>query len=185
MKIEANSANPYKKKGFNEKELEAFRRLLVAEFVAGKAKIIEHKSFVPTLADADPESYIYAAAVGWGGLPSHTAQYLPTIPGQGKVEPLKITLPKPDLDWDAGGFFSLTTYNGEGWIVEDNFYIDHTQMQDNGESFTIFLNCPGKENSLTVQEGWTGVFRFYLPKDELKFIDYIESLRDLKTEPGE
>ena len=183
MKIEANSANPYKSKGFDEKEVVSFRDSLTAEFVAGKAKIIEHKSFVPTLKDTDPESYIYAAAVGWGGLPSHTAQYLPAIPGQGSVEPQKITVPKPDLDWEAGGFFSLTTYDAEGWIVEDNFYIGHDRMQDNGDSYTIYLNCPGKENSVTVPEGWTGVFRFYLPKNELEFIEYIESLRSIKVEP--
>ena len=183
MKIEANSANPYQSKGFDEKELVAFRDGLVAEYVAGKAKIIEHKSFVATLADADPESYIYAAAVGWGGLPSHTAQYLPAIPGQGSVEPQMITVPKPDLDWEAGGFFSLTTYDAEGWIVDDNFYVDHNRMQDNGDSYTIYLNSPDKENSVTVPEGWTGVFRFYLPKNELEFIDYIESLRTLKAEP--
>ena len=56
-------------------------------------------------------------------------------------------------------------------------------MQDNGDSYTIYLNCPDKENSVTVREGWTGVLRFYLPKNELKFIDYIESLRSIKAEP--
>ena len=144
--------------------------------------IIEHKSFVSTLADADPESYLYAAAVGWGGLPAHTAQYLPSITGQGLDTPQMITVPKPDLDWDAGGFFSLTTYDADGWIVEDNFYIDHNRMQDNGDSFTIYLNTPDQKNSVKVREGWTGVFRFYLPKDESAFIDYVESLRKIQPE---
>lgn len=183
MIIEANSSKPYSSKGFNEEELIKFRNSLTAEFIAGNVNIIEHKSFCETMDDVDPTSYLYAAAVGWGGLPSHTAQYLPTVNGQGETMPQKYVIPKPDLDWGNGGFFSLTTYDSDGWIVEDNFYIDHNQMEDNGENFIIYLNDPQKENSITVQEGWTGVFRFYLPKNELEFIDFIDSIRDIKVEP--
>ena len=68
-------------------------------------------------------------------------------------------------------------------LWNDNFYVDHSRMQDNGDSYTIYLNSPSEENSVTVPEGWTGVFRFYLPKNELEFIEYIESLRTIKTEP--
>lgn len=183
MKIEAKSAKPYVSKGFSEKDVTALRNSLTAEFIAGKVKIIEHKSFAPTMDDVDPTSYLYAAAVGWGGLPSHTAQYLPTVNGQGKAECQTYTMPKPDLDWKNGGFFSLTTYDADGWIVEDHFYIDHNGMQDNGDSYTIYANCPNQKNSITVQEGWTGVFRFYLPKKEPEFIEFIDSIRDIKMEP--
>ena len=183
MKIEAKSSNPYKPKGFKKEDVEAMRKQLVTEYNEGKAKIIEHKSFVPTLADADPQSYLYAAAVGWGGLPSHTAQYLPKITGQGADEPQQITIPKPDLDWDNGGFFSLTTYDSAGWIVAKDFYIGHEDMQNNGDSFTIYVNSPDKPNSITVQKGWTGVLRFYLPRNEQEFIKYIDSLRSVKMEP--
>ena len=93
-------------------------------------------------------------------------------------------MPKPALDWKNGGFFSLTTYDKAGWIVEDNFYIGHENMQDNGDSYTIFINCPDKKNGITVQEGWTGVFRFYVPKDEMAFIKYIDSIRDIRLEPA-
>jgi len=185
MKIEAASATPYPSKGFDEDEVVALRNSLTAEFVAGEVKIIEHESFMPTLADADPTSYLYAAAVGWGGLPSHTAQYLPTVKGQGGTLPQSYTMPRPDLDWEHGGFFSLTTYDADGWIVEENFYVDHTGMQDNGDSFTIYVNCPDEEGSITVQEGWTGVFRFYLPRNELEFIEFIESIRALEVQPVE
>jgi len=183
MKIEAKSSNPYKPKGFKKEDVEAMRKQLVAEFNEGKVKIIEHKSFVSTLADADSTSYLYAAAVGWGGLPSHTAQYLPMITGQGSDAPQQITIPKPDLEWDKGGFFSLTTYDSDGWIVEKNFYIGYKNMQDNGDSFTVYVNSPDKLNSTTVQKGWTGVFRFYLPRNEQEFIKYIDSLRSIKMEP--
>ena len=183
MKIDAKSSKPYVPKGYKKEDVEAMRKELVSEFNEGKVKIIEHKSFVPTLADADPVSYLYAAAVGWGGLPSHTAQYLPKITGQGSEAPQQITIPKPDLDWDKGGFFSLTTYDSAGWIVEENFYIGYKDMQDNGDSYTIYVNSPNKPNSITVQKGWTGVLRFYLPRNEQEFIKYIDSLRSVEMAP--
>ena len=182
MKIEAKSAKPYPSKGFRSEDVEAFRNKLVQEFVDGKVTIIEHESFGATLDDVDPTSYVYAAAVGWGGLPADTAQYLAAVAGQGDASCQSYTLPKPNLDWDGGGFFSLTTYDTAGWIVEDDFYIGHEKMQDNGDSFTIYLNCPAQPNSLTVQEGWTGILRLYLPVDEQETIGFIDSIRDIRPE---
>ena len=182
LSIEANSANPYVSKGFAEEDVEALRDQMTAEFIAGEVRILEHRSFGLTMSDVEPTSYLYAAAVGWGGLPSHTAQYLPTVNGQGQTICQKYTMPRPALQWDAGGFFSLTTYDAEGWIVEENFYVGQTSMQDNGDSFTMYVNCPDVENSIETQEGWTGVFRFYLPENESEFIEFIDSIRDIEME---
>ena len=182
MTIEANSAVPYPAKGFRSEDVEAFRNKLVQEFAEGKAKIIEHESFGATMDDVDPTSYIYAAAVGWGGLPASTAQYLSAVAGQGDASCQRYTLPKPNLDWESGGFFSLTTYDTAGWIVEDDFYIGHENMKDDGDSYSIYLNCPDQPNSLTVPEGWTGIVRMYLPVDVQENIDYIESVRGIAPE---
>ncbi|MEP2532473.1 DUF1254 domain-containing protein [Shimia sp.] len=182
MKIEANSAVPYPAKGFRSEDVETFRNKLVQEFADGKAKIIEHESFGATMDDVDPTSYIYAAAVGWGGLPADTAQYLSAVAGQGDADCQRYTLPKPNLDWAGGGFFSLTTYDTAGWIVEDDFYIGHENMQDDGDSYSIYLNCPDQPNSLTVQKGWTGIVRMYLPIDVQETIDYIDSIRSIAPE---
>ena len=182
LKIEANSANPYQSKGFAVEDVGAFRNALTAEFIRGDVKIIEHKSFGLTLDDLDATSYLYASAVGWGGLPSHTAQYLAAVKGQGKTSCQSYTVPKPDIDWDKGGFFSLTTYDADGWIVEDNFYIDHNKMQSDGMSFTLYINCPKKPNSITVQENWTGILRFYLPSNEEAFIQYVDTVRAISVQ---
>jgi len=182
MKIKANSATPYPSKGFEADDVEAFRNKLVADYAAGKVQIVEHESFGETIDDVDPTSYIYAAAVGWGGLPSTTAQYLSAVAGQGDTSCQRYILPKPKLDWGAGGFFSLTTYDTAGWIVEDDFYIGHEKMQDNGDSYSIYLNCPDQANSLTVQEGWTGIVRMYLPVDEQETIKYIDTIRSIRPE---
>jgi hypothetical protein len=183
MRIDAASSNPYVGKGWDEADVLLMREQLVNEYVEGKATIKEHLSFGATLDDVDPESYLYAAAVGWGGLPSHTAQYLPKVTGQGSAAPQQLTIPKPDLRWEQHGFFSLTTYDTAGWIVEEDFYIDHKRMRDDGDSYTFFLNVPNEPASITVAEGWTGVLRFYLPRHELDFIEYIDSLRSIAPQP--
>lgn len=154
------------------------------EFVQGDVQIIEHKSFVNELKDADPTSYVYATAVGYGGLPSYEAQYLPYVVGGGSASECQtFNMPKPDLDYENGGFFSLTTYDMAGWIVEDNFYIGHEQMKDNGNTFEVAFNCPSVEHSIDVQEGWTGVWRFYKPNNEMAFINYIEGIRSVSVLP--
>ena len=76
----------------------------------------------------------------------------------------------------------MTTYDANGWIVEDNFYIEHNKMQDDSDCFTIFINCPKKQNSITVQENWTGVLRFYLLKNEENFIKFIDTIREISVQ---
>ncbi|MEZ8989733.1 DUF1254 domain-containing protein [Vibrio breoganii] len=183
LKIEANSQRPYVSKGYNEEDVKALRQKLVMEFVQGDVKIIEHMSFVKDFKDADPISYTYATAVGYGGLPSYEAQYLPYVVGGGSAaECQTFNMPKPDLDYENGGFFSLTTYDTAGWIVEDNFYIGHESMKDNGDTFEVAFSCPNVAHSIDVQEGWTGVWRFYKPSNEMAFIDYIEGIRSVSVE---
>ncbi|GEA49686.1 hypothetical protein VIN01S_04900 [Vibrio inusitatus NBRC 102082] len=183
LKIVANAARPYPSKGFAEDDVKALRQALVMEFIEGKAKILEHKSFVKELEQADPISYLYATAVGYGGLPSYEAQYLPYVVGGGSAKECQtFNMPKPELDYENGGFFSLTTYDTAGWIVEDNFYIGHENMKDNGETFEVVFNCPDVAHSVDVQEGWTGVWRFYKPSNEMAFIEFIDSIRGVSVQ---
>lgn len=183
LRIDAASARPYESKGWAESDVVAMRESLVADFASGRATIKEHLAFGATMADVEPVSYLHAAAVGWGGLPPTTAQYLPKFAGGGSAAPQRLSIPKPDIEWDRHAFFSLTTYDAAGWIVEDDFYIDHRRMRDDGETYTLFLNVPDEPASISVQDGWTGVLRFYLPRSPDDFIDYIDSLRAISPEP--
>ena len=58
-------------------------------------------------------------------------------------------------------------------------------MQDNGDTYSIYLNCPGQPNSLTVQGGWTGIVRMYLLVDVQETIDYIDSVLGIAPEKSE
>ncbi|HIQ33551.1 MAG TPA: DUF1254 domain-containing protein [Acinetobacter venetianus] len=183
MVIKANSANPYPGKGFAPKEVEAFRNKLIEEVFSGKVFPDPAKSVGATLKDVDYTSYYYAAAVGWGLLPAKHAQYTTSVNGQGSADKCQtITFPKPNLDFENGGFFSLTTYNAESWIEGKNFYISHERMKDNGNgTMTIDFNCD-TSFSVTVGKGWNGSFRFYKPVNVQETIDYINKLMTIEIQ---
>ena len=166
MVIDAKSAKPYISKGFDEEEVEAFRNSLINEVTSGKAKPDGSKGFGATLSDVELSDYRYGAALGWGGLPPQHAQYTALVRGQGSSAKCQtITIPKPRLDYENGGFFSLTTYNAESWIGSDNFHIGHDRMKDNGDgTLTIDFNCD-TPYSVEVTDGWNGTFRLYKPID--------------------
>lgn len=181
MIINAKSARPYQPKGFDAAEVEAFRNRLVAEILNGKAfgkgVLDASKAFGATFDDVEAKEYYYAAAAGWGGLPPEYAQYTTYVLGMGSGAKCQtITFPKPNLDFANGGFFSLTTYNSESWISEDNFYIGHDRMLDNGDgTMTIDFNCD-TPYSVTVSEGWNGTFRLYKPMNVKETIDAVNHL---------
>lgn len=166
MVIDAKTAKPYQSKGFDAKEVEVFREKLIGEVYSGKATLDGFNAFGATLNDVVYNDYYYGSAVGWGGLPPQHAQYTASVKGQGSADKCQtMTFPKPNLDYENGGFFSLTTYNAESWIEGDNFYIGHKRMKNNGDgTMTIDFNC-GTPHSVTVGEGWNGTFRMYKPID--------------------
>lgn len=166
MVIDAVSAKPYRPKGFDAAEVETFRQQLIDEVNSGQATLDGFYAFGATMDDVTPNDYVYGAAVGWGGLPPQHAQYTPGVKGQGSAaECQTITIPIPNLDYNNGGFFSLTTYNSGSWIEGDNFHIGQERMLDNGDgTVTIDFNCD-TDHSVTVTEGWNGSFRLYKPVD--------------------
>ena len=187
MVIDAKSAKPYQSKGFDPKEVEAFRKKLIEEVYSGKAfgddKLDASKGFGATFDVVNYKHYYYCAALGWGGLPPQHAQYTAFVKGQGSAEKCQtITFPKPNLDYENGGFFSLTTYNLESWISEDNFYIGHDRMKDNGDgTMTIDFNCD-TPYSVTVTEGWNGTFRLYKPVDVQETIKDVNHLMTIEIQ---
>jgi hypothetical protein len=176
MVIKANSANPYVSKGFDSQDVEAFRNRLISEVMSGKVSVDGSKAFGATLKDVEFSDYYYVSAVGWGGLPARHAQYTSSVKGQGSAAKCQtITLPKPNLDYENGGFFSLTTYNAESWIEGDNFHIDDERMKDNGDgTMTVDFNC-NTAYSITVSEGSNGTFRLFKPVNVQETIDYVNN----------
>ncbi|PSU36346.1 hypothetical protein [Photobacterium lutimaris] len=163
LKFEAKAERPYQSKGYDAEELIAFREELVRQVNDGEQPIAGHDAFGKTLEDVNPHNYLYAAAYGWGGLPMDTAQYVPLQITSDKCQTW--TLEKPALDWDNNGYLSATFYGADGWIHENDFYIPHYEMKDNGNSFTFTTNCQVGTGNATVEKGGNFLIRMYLPID--------------------
>lgn len=163
LKFDAKANRPYQAKGFDAKEVVAFREELVRQVNAGEQPIAGHDAFGKTLADVNPHNYLYAAAYGWGGLPMSTAQYVPLQIDSEACQVWRFA--KPELDWDNNGFMSATFYGADGWVKVDDFYIPHSEMKDEGESFSFTTNCAPGPNNASVEKGGNLLIRMYLPVD--------------------
>ena len=178
LKFEAKASRPYKSKGFLAADVIAFRDELVRQVNTGEQPIAGHDAFGKTLADVNPHNYLYAAAYGWGGLPMTTAQYVPLQVSSADCQ--SWTVPKPPLNWDNNGFLSATFYGADGWIHVDDFYIPHSEMTGQRDSFSFTTNCKKGPGNATVEKGGNFLIRMYLPIDAWKVKKVADSMYDIK-----
>ena len=178
FRIEATSDEPYAPKGFDEKSLDATRAALVSR--AGEADKVWLAFGTPE--QVDPKMHLIASAAGWGGLPVADATYVSTIRPEGEAADgacSAMTLPRPPLRFEDGGFFSVTTYGADSWIVEENFALNDRAAQANPDgSITFRYNCPNQPNNLDVQPGWIQVIRLYQPESVEAILKYVERIND-------
>ncbi|MGD1892709.1 MAG: DUF1254 domain-containing protein [Cyclobacteriaceae bacterium] len=174
IKIIANSANPYVSKNFDTTSLNEPRQRLIARM----DEATQPQYYFGTKEEVDSLNFLIASAAGWAGLPIRHATYLNTIqPTEAAKagECATITLPKPPLEYDQGGFFSVTTYDSTGWIVRDNFALNNRQAEPNEDgTYTFHFNCPGETNNIEVEESWSMLIRLYRPESEEAILDYIK-----------
>jgi hypothetical protein len=182
LMFKAKANRPYQAKGFDAKEVIAFREELVRQVNSGEQPIAGHDAFGKTIKDVNPHNYLYAAAYGWGGLPMTTAQYVPLQVTSEQCQTW--TFPKPTLDWDNKGFMSATFYGADGWIKVVDFYIPHTEMKDNGGTVSFTTNCKVGEGNATVEKGGNLLVRMYLPVDALDVKKVADSMYSVKGIPS-
>jgi hypothetical protein len=175
--IEAASATPYKSKGFDKASLDATRAALIAR--AGEVKEVYKAFGMPK--DTDPTTRLIAAAAGWGGLPVKDAAYISTIrPDKAAADGAcaAMTLPRPPLQFDKGGFFSVTTYGPDSWIKTKNFALSNRQAKANADgSVTFRYNCPGEPNNIDTVKGWIQVIRLYQAVGTDQIIAYVNDIQ--------
>ncbi|ADE54033.1 DUF1254 domain-containing protein [Coraliomargarita akajimensis] len=172
--IDAKAATHYEAKGFETKSLDETRTRLKARM----AEANKPEFYFGTRDEVDPTQFLIASAVGIFGLPIKDAAYLNTIQPSGKAKegaPSKITLPVPPLNFDRGGFFSVTTYDSKGWIVKENFALNNNTAQANGDgSITFHFNAPGKPNNIDVVKDWAILIRLYAPQSKEAIMQYMQ-----------
>ncbi len=143
---------------------------ILTDFVMHPQKDVPKKGF-GTMKERDPDSARIAVAVGWGGLSGENAIYSAFL---GTGERRSMTIDKPNLHYDKGGFFSMTVYDANGYIATMQYALNSDDMVENKDG-TITLNfiasgepIDGIENVLRVPRGkiWTGIIRGYYPKNK-------------------
>lgn len=179
--IKSNSANAYQAKGFEEKSLNEMRVALKARM----AEADKPEYYFGTKDEIDETQFLIASAVGIFGLPIKDAAYLNTIQPKGDAKngsPSKITLPAPPLNFGKGGFFSVTTYNEEGWIAKKNFALNNSTATPNKDgSYTFHFNAPGQPNNIEVVKNWSVLIRLYAPASVDEIMDYMKEAESSLT----
>lgn len=163
LKIEAKSNLTYVDKDFDKKSEDKLR-------IEYQGHMKDLKAWEGFGAKSDKmlndTQRLYAAAIGWGGLPAKDAFYFP-FAGTGDQSCSSLTFNAPPVDYAKNGFWSITTYGEKGWIATDNFALNNLQSKVNSDgTYTYHFNC-GKDainNIDTVNGNWTSVFRMYRPK---------------------
>jgi hypothetical protein len=179
--VEAGSANPYVPDV--EYDLDSFNRLRVELIRRAVDDAEPHLGFIERLEDIDTPQYQMCNLAGWGGLPVRHAHYIPVTPQDERVlagEPSSMTFRPPDLRYGDGGYWSITLYDHDGWVVTDRFNTNSHRATPNADgTFTLTFNGDDSAaNPLEVPENWNGLFRCYLPSS----VDGILAFgRDLTT----
>jgi hypothetical protein len=166
--VEAESARPYVSDvkydldSFNALRFDLLRRAV--EEVAQP-----YLGFIESLDDINPPQYQMVNLAGWGGLPVRHAHYIPITSRDKRVlagEPSSVTFTPPKLRYDDGGYWSMTAYSKDGWVVTDRFNTNSHRATPNADgTYTLTFNPDDADalNPLDVAENWNGLFRCYLP----------------------
>jgi len=182
--ISANAARPYCSPDIvlDSALMEKIRMALVRDVETGK--FTDTTRVMGTPLDTDPQGHLYATAYGWGGLALGDAAYQPldrnlTKVVEGKALPSSITFHPPEIDFSRGGFWSITTYNLEGWLAEDQAAISNNQAEPNADgTYTIRFNSPGQKNNVKTPAPFAALLRVYVPKSRQGIIEYLAKMRD-------
>ncbi|MCQ8867404.1 DUF1214 domain-containing protein [Vibrio splendidus] len=131
------------------------------------------EAFTPNItATSDNKQFMIGTAVGWAGMPAEHAVYTSRA-GTGKTECANITFEAPSLRYDEGGYWSITAYSSQGWLMTNNNSADSTTSTPNKDgSYTIHFapkgqTCDSANNVIEVNDdGWNFAVRAYRPSDE-------------------
>ena len=177
VRIDAASSKAYQPKGFETKSLDKTR----TELKSRMAEANKPEFYFGSKDEVEPGQFLLASAIGIFGLPIKDAAYLNTIQPTGKAKegaPSRITLSMPPLNYEKGGFISVTTYDSKGWIVKNNFALnDKTAKPNKDGSYTFNFNAPNMPNNIEVEKDWTLLIRLYAPKTVKEILEYMQQTK--------
>lgn len=165
--VDAGSAQPYVPDV--KYDLESFNTLRIDLIRRAVEEVAQpHVGFIERLEDISTPQYQMVNLAGWGGLPVRHAHYIPIEVKDKRAlagEPSSMTFAPPELRYDDGGYWSMTIYSEDGWVVTDRFNTNSHRATPNPDgTYTLTFNGEGEAtNPLDVPENWNGLLRCYLP----------------------
>ncbi len=167
--IKTKSRRDHVMPDYDLKQLEAVRAKLVKE----GSKFGSLNNMQGARGTIDERMHLLGTALGWGLLPDAHARYISYF-SKGAVASSKncshATYKKPPINED--GFFSITVYNSEGWIANEQSILNDFNITYNKDgTFTAHFGHCAKDfpNRLAVADNWDMLLRVYEPKlDEMK-----------------
>jgi hypothetical protein len=178
--VEAGSARPYVPDvKYDVESFNALRFDLIRRAVEEVAQ--PHLGFIERLEDINTPQYQMVNLAGWGGLPVRHAHYIPIEVTDERAlagEPSSMTFAPPELRYDDGGYWSMTVYSADGWVVTDRFNTNSHRATPNADgTYTLTLNGDGEAaNPLDVPVNWNGLLRCYLPTSVEGILAFHEDL---------
>jgi hypothetical protein len=118
----------------------------------------------------DPVKHLIGSAMLWGGNPEKDALYLPITPARNDGSTIHKLMVR---DIPVDGFWSLTVYNGEGYLQPNqyNAYSVNNITAKRSPDGTIniqFGGCDGNiPNCLPITKGWNYTARMFRPRPEI------------------
>jgi len=173
--VEAGAANPYTSEV--KYDIESFNKLRADLIKRAITEGVIEEGFIDDIKNIKTPQYQLINTAGWAGLPAKHAYYFVVLPGDEGAkngEHSSVTFKKPDLQYDRSGYWSITIYNEDGWVVDEPFNMNSAKVKPN-EDGTITLNFNGGPdviNNIKAPKNWNALFRCYLPKDVPSIVKY-------------
>lgn len=120
--------------------------------------------------EVDPVRHLIVTATGWGLNPDKDAIYLNITPSKNDGTTIYKLNAK---DVPAGGFWSISLYDGDGYFVPNNlnaYSLNNitAKKSDDGSVAVQFGGCDDKiPNCLPITKGWNYMVRLYRPCAEI------------------